>query len=158
MSASEMIAATLDVTTTRRTVAGRIHTGDDVVARPAHVVRVVVGAHVRDMRDAVAAAEDVVEAARLVEVGGVERQAAGGVRIHRLEEADSCVVVDVAHAGSHAIAAFEQALHHVPADEPGGTRHRHHAAVRNWCHRRSFSRNLSRWRDRGGAARRVAAA
>ena len=75
MSASEMIAARLDVTTTRRTEPDRLDAGDDVVARAAHVVGIVVRADVRDVGDAVAAAEDLVEAAGLVEVGGVERQA-----------------------------------------------------------------------------------
>ena len=65
----------------------RLDAGDDVVARPPDVVGIVVGADVRHVGDAVAAAEDVVEAAGLVEVGGVQREATGGERVHRLEEA-----------------------------------------------------------------------
>ena len=134
MSASEMIAARLDVTTTPPHRPRRLDAGGDVIARPAHVVGIVVGADVRDVGDAVAAGEDLVEAARVVEVGGVQRQPPRGVRVHRREEPDPRVVVRIANAGPNPVAALEQPLHDVTADETGGARDRHHAAARNRCH------------------------
>ena len=69
-----------------------VHAGDDVVAGAAHVVLVVVAADVADVGDAVAALEDLVEAAFLVEVGAVHGEAAGGVGRHRLQEAGARIV------------------------------------------------------------------
>lgn len=90
----------LGVTTTRVTLSGSIDAGDDVLAHPAHVVLILVVADMREMRNPVAAFEDVVEAARRVEVGRVQGQAPGRVTRHRLQEAGAGGVADRAHAGS----------------------------------------------------------
>ncbi len=107
---------------------------DDVVAGPAHVLGIVVGADVGDVSDGVAAPEDLVEAAGLVEVRGMQRETARGVGVHRLEEPDPRVVVDVADARSHLIAAIERLLHHMSAYKPRGTGHRHDAALLQCSH------------------------
>ena len=144
-----------------------VDAGDDVVARAAHVVGVVVGAHVGDVGDAVAPGEDLVEAPGHVEVGGVQRQPPGGVGVHRREEADLAGVVDVAHAGAHPVAALQQPGHHPPADEPGGAGDGDHSTLRYCRHRQtpsisatapSLARMASLGRSLGSALRRGAAA
>ena len=110
--------------------------GDDVIARPLHIVRIVVAADVRHVRHPVAAAEHAVEAARFVEVGAVQGEPTGCVRGQGGEEADLRRVAHVAHAGPHPVPAVQQVADHPAADEPGSTRDRHRRLLRNCRHRR----------------------
>ena len=143
MSASDITAAMLDVTTTRRTVPDAVDARDDVVAGPLHVLRIVVRADVGHVGDAVTAAEDLVEAAGHVEVCGVERQSAGGVRRRRLQEPDARLVVGVANAGAHAVPALEQPVHDPPADEAGRAGHGDDPTLPHGAHRWVRSSQIS---------------
>ncbi len=133
--------------------ARRLDAGDDVVARAAHVLGVVVRRDVRDVGHAVATAEDLVEAPGFVEIGAVQRQSPGGVGVHRLQERDP-FVADVADAGAHPVALIEQRLHDVPADEPGRPGDCHGAEGGNCWHRASLAQRgqVSPARNRCGTS------
>ena len=155
MSASPMIAAVLEVTTTRRT-----DPDDSTLPMTwSHVRRTYsASSYVLTWETWATASQPRKMSSKqpgLIEVRRVERQTAGGIGVHGLQEADACVVVDVAHAGSDLVAASERLLHDVPADEAGRTRHRHHAA---WLHPRhdavSLRLSVPRWHSRTTSCRR----
>ena len=67
--------------------------------------------------NAVAAGEDLVEAAVVVEIGRMKCEPAGGVTGHLLEEGGLLRIVLVAHASPDAIALVEEEAHDSKAGE-----------------------------------------
>ena len=107
---------------------------DHVVADVLHVVEGVVVADVGDVGHAVTAGEDAVEAARLVQVRRVERQAARGMARHLPQEGRLLRIVRVAHAGAHPVALVQQQPDRPAADEACAARDGDRAALRYRSH------------------------
>ena len=72
----------------------------------------------RDVAEAMASRQDIVEDPSHINVAVVKRKPTGLVRRHGLQEIRAYWVGDIADAGLHSIPFFEQLLDDVAADEP----------------------------------------
>ena len=91
-----------------------------------------------DVQDTLAASKDLVEAAHVIQIGGVQCQATAHVRRHGLEKLRLGVISSIAHAGTNAVAPLQKLDDAPTTDKAGSACYRDSGASRDGRCRCSF--------------------
>ena len=103
-----------------------------MLADPCDIFVVCVVAHMRDVRHPMTSLKDVIEAAIVVKVCGMQGKPTRREPGHRLEKIDFLFFIDITDTRLYPVATLKQSAGHPTADKSGSPGNRNGRASWNW--------------------------